>query len=201
MIKAARHDCQERLVHNNVILWADVACLRVQDPSHGGRMARRESQVDALVALLLKLGQLVRILELGRQNIGRCAPNSSTTEGIIGVQLGASEQLKRCKPVAFIGHVIPEKHSLFHSKVPQGKIKGCRPMKQLVHHHGLTKVRDGLDTAFNGCVLMMITDTTESLWPILNMSLEFFRIKWKVVSMKLLELDSTLESFFLDLPY
>ena len=112
------------LVHNNVILWADVACLRVQDPSHGGRMMRRESQVDALAASWLKLGQLVRILELGRQNIGRCAPNSSTTEGIIGVQLGASEQFNRCKPVAFIGHVIPEKDSLFHSKGPQGEIKG-----------------------------------------------------------------------------
>jgi len=76
-------------------------------------------------------------------------------------------------------------------------------MKQLVHHNGLTKVLvgDGLDTAFDGCVLMMSTDTTESLWLILNMSLEFFRIKWKVVSMKLLELDSTLESFFHKLPH
>jgi len=54
-------------------------------------------------------------------------------------------------------------------------------MKQLVHHNGLTKVLvgDGLDTAFDGCVLMMSTDTTESLWLILNMSLEFFRINWR----------------------
>jgi len=74
-------------------------------------------------------------------------------------------------------------------------------MKQLVHHHGLAKIGNGLDTAFDGCVLMMSTHTTESRWPILNMSLEFFRIKRKVVSMKLLELDSTLESLFLELPH
>jgi len=70
-----------------------------------------------------------------------------------------------------------------------------------VHHHGPTKIIDGLDTVFNGCVLIMSTNTTESLWPILNMSLEFLRIKLKVASMKLLELDSTLESFFLKLPH
>jgi len=65
----------------------------------------------------------------------------------------------------------------------------------------LQTVRDGLDTAFNGCVLMMSTHTTESLWPILNMSLEFFRIKREIISMQLFELDSTLESFFLELPH
>jgi len=120
MIKAARHDSGEVFIHNNVILWADVTCLGIQDLSHGGRMAWRESQVDALALLRLELGQLVRILELGRQNIGWCTPNWSTTEGIIGVQLGASEQFNRCKPVTFIGQVTSEKHSFFHSKGPQG---------------------------------------------------------------------------------
>jgi len=112
------------LVHNNVILWADVACLGIEDSSHSGRMAWGEAKVDALTAARLKLRQLVGVLELRRQHVGGRAPNSSTTESIIGVQLGASEQFNRCEPVAFIGHVIPEKHSLFHSEGPQGKIKG-----------------------------------------------------------------------------
>jgi len=124
MIETAGHDGREMLVHNNVILWADVACLGVEDPSHSGRMAWGEAEVDALTAARLKLWQLVGVLELGRQHVGGCAPNSSTTESIIGEQIGASEQFNRCEPVAFIGHVIPEKDGLFHREGPQGKIKG-----------------------------------------------------------------------------
>jgi len=33
----------------------------------------------------------------------------------------------------------------------------------LVHHHGATKVSNGLDAAFNGCILMMSTYTAEGL--------------------------------------
>ena len=84
------------------------------------------------------------------------------------VQLVTSEQFNRCKPVAFIGHVIPEKPSLFHDKGPQGQIEGSGPMKQLVRHHRPTQVVYGLDAAFDDCILMMSTNTTESLWPILN---------------------------------
>ena len=68
MIKAARHDGREVLVHNNVILWADVACLGVEDSSHSGRVAWGEAKVDALTAARLKLRQLVGVLELGRQH-------------------------------------------------------------------------------------------------------------------------------------
>jgi len=65
-------------------------------------------------------------------------------------------------------------------------------MKQLVHHHGPAKIGNGLDTALDCCVLMVSTHTTEGLRPILNMRLELFRIKREVVSVELLELDSTL---------
>ena len=71
MVESTGHDSGEVLIHNDVILRADVASFGVQDPSHSGRMTWRESQVDALAAAGLKLGQLVRVLELGRQNIGR----------------------------------------------------------------------------------------------------------------------------------
>jgi len=82
MVESTGHDSGEMFIHDDVTLRADVACLRIWDSSHGGRMTWRETQTDALMTSGLKFWQFVQILKLRGQNTGGCAPNLSTTEGI-----------------------------------------------------------------------------------------------------------------------